>query len=225
MAVGAVALVLMAAIVAVVVVGARTLLATGPTASAPVASPRLATLPASALPSGSPPNVLGPLQGCTTIPSGQLPGGLSIASSSSGIGVDPANGYTIPYLSVKLAGTVGSGTPAFTLVAAILPSGLTPPAAGPAVDRAGTLQLIAYWGGSHWHSALRSWSGTSWTLSVDSSPGVDIAESGTSVQLFWQGLVPGDLYGVIVAGSSGCADQGMSSALSPQQPYDTPPPG
>lgn len=224
-AVGAVALLVMAAIVAAVVVGARTLFASGPTASASIASPGLATLPASALPSGTPPNVLAPLQACTTIPSGKLASGLSIASSSSGIGVDPASGYTIPFVGVKLAGTVGAGTPAFSLVAAILPSGVAPPSSGPAVDRAGTFQLIAYWDGSHWHGALRSWSGTAWTLAVNSSAGVDVAASSTSISLYWQGLVPGDLYGVIVAGPGGCADQGMSSALSPQQPYDTPPPG
>ena len=226
---GLVALLVMILLVAVVVFTAKYLLGEGPTAPSAVASPAQATLPPSDLPSGSPANVLAPVAACTRLPSGQLPTGLSLASTTSGIGTDPAVGYSNPFITIQMSGTVQSSTPAFSLIAAVLPFDATaPPSAaasapsGP-VDRAGTLQLIAYWNGSQWHGALRNWSGSAWSLSVDTASGVDVVQNGPAVTLYWEGLAAGDKYGVIVASSTGCADLGLSSSLVPEQTYGAAP--
>jgi len=225
---GLLALLIAGIIVTAVLVGAHAFLGSGPTAAAGTPSPAAATLPPSALPSGSPPDVLAPAASCSTIPSGQVPSELAVTSSTSGIGTDPAVGYSQPYITAQLAGTVKSGTATFSLIAVVLPFQATAPPTSPPVDRAGTLQLIAYWDGSHWYGALRSWSGTAWTLSAGASSGVSVVQSGTAVSLFWQGLASGDKYGVIIASSSGCDDQGLSSTLAPEQTYGsqaTPTPG
>ncbi len=233
--VGLAALVVMVILIAIVVFSAKFLLGAGPTAPGAVASPTQATLPPSDLPTGSPANVLAPVAACTTLPTGQLPAGLTPVSTTSGIGLDPAVGYSNPFITIQMSGAVQSATPAFSLIAAVLPfnstalpsatalpSGTASGANGP-VSRAGTLQLIAYWSGSQWHGALRSWSGSTWTLSVDAASGVDVVQRGAAVTLYWEGLASGDKYGVIVASSTGCADLGMSSALVPEQTYGATP--
>ena len=235
--VGLVALLVIVILVAGFAFAAKALLGSGPTAPIAVAPPAQATLPASDLPTGSPANVLAPIAACTSIPTGQLPTGLALVSTSSGIGTDPAVGYSNPFITVQMSGTVQSATPAFSLIAAVLPFGSTAlasataapsttalasgtaSATGGPVNRAGTLQLIAYWSGSKWHGALRSWSGSAWSLSVDASSGVDVVQNEVSVTLYWEGLAPGDRYGVIVASSTGCADLGLSSTLVPEQTY------
>ena len=230
---GLAALLVMILLVAAVFFSTRYLLGAGPTAPAAVASPAQATLPPSDLPSGSPANVLAPVAACTTLPSGKLPTGLTLASTTSGIGTEPATGYSYPFITIQLGGTVQSSTPAISLIAAVLPFDATAPASATAsapsgpVDRAGTLQLIAYWNGSQWYGALRSWSGSAWSLSVDTAPGVDtpsgvdVVQNGPAVTLYWEGLAAGDKYGVIVASSTGCADLELSSTLAPEQTYGT----
>jgi hypothetical protein len=218
------ALVIVAILVGAVVFGTHALLSKVPTASAPTATPAQATLPASDLPTGSPANVLAPVAACTAIPSGKVPNQITIASSGSGISADPAAaGYSNPDISVRLTGTVRTGTPAFSLIVVILPFDTTAPAASSPADSAGTIQLIAHWDGSHWHGALRSWSGSAWALSVDAGSGVDVVQNGATITLFWQGLVSGDKYGVIVASSSGCAALGLDSGLTPEQTYGSQP--
>jgi hypothetical protein len=226
---GLAALLVMILLVVAVFFSARYLLGAGPTAPGAVASPAQATLPPSDLPSGSPANVLAPVAACTTLPSGKLPTGLTLDSTTSGIGTDPAAGYSNPFITIQLSGTVQPSTPAFSLIAAVLPFDATAPASATAsatsgpVDRAGTLQLIAYWDGSQWHGALRNWSGSAWSLSVDTASGVDVVQNGPAVTLYWEGLAAGDKYGVIVASSTGCADLGLSSTLVPEQTYGATP--
>jgi hypothetical protein len=201
--------------------GARAVFGPGPTAS-PTASVAPATLPASDLPTGTPADVLAPAAACTALPTGQVPAALALSSAASGLGSDPdASGYTNPDVSVHLAGTVGSATPALSLIVAVLPYQATAPTTGVPVNRAGTLQLIAYWDGSRWHGALRSWSGSAWTLPTGAGSQVDVVQTGTVVTLFWQGLVTGDKYGVIVTTGTGCADLAMSSTLAPTDTYGT----
>jgi hypothetical protein len=223
------ALVVIAVVIAAVVFGAHTLLGQGPTAGPGSAPPTQATLPASDLPSGSQLAVVAPAEACAAIPSGQVPSGLAPTGTGSGIGVDPGVGYSNPYIAVQLAGPVQNGSPAFSLIAAILPFGSTPhpsaavsPKATP-VDGAGTLQVIGYWDGSQWHGALRVWSGAAWSLSVDESSGVDVVASGSTVTLYSQSVPAGSKYGIIVATSSGCSDLGMSSALVPEESYGSQP--
>ncbi len=239
--IGLFALVVIVVIVAGVAFAAKALLGSGPTAPVTVAPPSLATLPASDQPTGSPANVLAPDATCTSIPTGQLPAGLALVSTSSGIGTDPAVGYSNPFITIQLSGAVQTATPAFSLTAAILPFGSTalpsataspggtalaggtaPATSGP-INRAGTLQLIAYWTGSAWQGALRTWSGSAWSLAVDEPSGVNVVGRGDSVTLYWEGLAPGDRYGVIVASSTGCADLGLSAALVPEQTYGATP--
>jgi hypothetical protein len=194
-----------------------------------VASPAQATLPPSDLPSGSPANVLAPVSACKTLPSGQLPTGIALASTTSGIGTDPAVGYSNPFITIQMKGAVQSSTPAFSLIAGVLPFNSTAPSSATAsatsgpVDRVGTLQLIAYWNGSQWHGALRNWSGSAWSLSVDAASGIDIVQNGPAITLYWEGLAAGDKYGVIVASSTGCADLELSSTLVPEQNYGATP--
>lgn len=223
------ALVIIAIVVTAFLLGAHALLGQGPTAGPASAPPTQATLPASDLPSGSQLAVVAPAEACATIPSGQVPSGLAPSATSSGIGVDPAVGYSNPYIAVQLAGPVQKGTPAFSLIAAILPFGSTPPPRGAVspkatpVDGAGTLQIIGYWDGSQWHGALRVWSGAAWSLSVDESSGVDVVANGATVTLYSQSVPSGSKYGVIVATSSGCSDLRMSSALVPEESYGSQP--
>ena len=223
------ALVIIAILVAAVLFLSHALLGQGPTAAPTSAPPTQATLPASDLPSGSQLAVVAPAEACATIPSGQVPSGLAPTAATSGIGVDPAVGYSNPYIGIQLAGPVQKGTPAFSLIAAILPFGSTPqpstaasPKATP-VDGAGTLQIIGYWDGSQWHGALRVWSGTAWSLSVDESSGVDVVANGDTVTLYSQSVPSGSKYGVIVATSTGCSDLGMSSTLIPEESYGSQP--
>ncbi len=223
------ALVIIAIVVTVFLLGAHALLGQGPTAGPASAPPTQATLPASDLPSGSQLAVVAPAEACATIPSGQVPSGLAPTATTSGIGVDPAAGYSNPYIGVQLAGPVPKGTPAFSLIAAVLPFGSTPrpitaasPKATP-VDGAGTLQIIGYWDGSQWHGALRVWSGSAWSLSVDESSGVDVVANGATITLYSQSVPSGSKYGVIVATSSGCSALGMSSALVPEESYGSQP--
>ncbi|MGD0448726.1 MAG: hypothetical protein ABSB36_08960 [Candidatus Dormibacteria bacterium] len=227
---GVAALLVMIVLVAAAVFSAKYLLGAGPTAPGAVASPAQATLPPSDLPSGSPANVLAPVAACTTLPSGKLPTGLTLSSTTSGIGTDPAAGYSNPFITIQLSGPVQSSTPAFSLIAAVLPFDATAPASATAsatsgpVDRAGTLQLIAFWSGSQWHGALRNWSGSAWSsILVDAASGVDVVQNGPVVTLYWEGLAAGDKYGVIVASSTGCADLGLSSSLVPEQTYGATP--
>lgn len=227
---GLAALAVIAILVAGAVFVAHALLGTGPTAAPPSATTAPATLPASDLPTASGVDVVAPAEACTAIPSGKLPSGLAAVSSASGIGSDPVAGYSNPFVSVRLASAVGTGTPAFDLIAVVLPYQATLPAASataspsaPPVDRAGTLQLVAYWNGSSWVGALRSWSGAAWGLTIAAGSGVNISQNGATVTLFWQGLAPGDKYGVIVASAAGCADLGLSSALAPEQTYGSQP--
>jgi hypothetical protein len=222
-------LVIIAIVVTAFLLGAHALLGQGPTAGPASAPPTQATLPASDLPSGSQLAVVAPAEACATIPSGQVPSGLAPTATASGIGIDPAVGYSNPYIAVQLAGPVQKGTPAFSLIAAVLPFGSTPPPSAAAslkatpVDRAGTLQIIGYWDGSQWHGALRVWSGAAWSLSVDESSGVDVVANGATVTLYSQSVPSGSKYGVIVATSSGCSDLGMSSALVPEESYGSQP--
>lgn len=223
------ALVIIAVVVTVFLLGAHALLGPGPTAGTASAPPTQATLPASDLPSGSQLAVVAPAEACATIPSGQVPSALAPMATTSGIGVDPAAGYSNPYIAVQLAGPVPNGTPSFSLIAAVLPFGSTPPpgaAASPKatpVDGAGTLQIIGYWDGSQWHGALRVWSGSAWSLSVDSTSGVDVVADGATITLYSRSVPSGSKYGVIVATSSGCSDLGMSSALVPEESYGSQP--
>jgi hypothetical protein len=229
---GIAALLIAAIVIAAVVVGGHLLFGQGPTAAAaPTPTSAEATLPAIDVPTGSPVDVLGLAEACASVPSGQVPPGLDIASTTTGIGTDPVAGYSNPYISVRLAETIGSGTPPFSLIAVILPFGSTAPASTPlpkgaspspapsALDRAGTMQLIAYWDGTRWVGALRIWSGSVWALTVDAGSGVDTAQVGSTVTIYSQGLTAGDKYGVIVATSAGCADQGMTPALVPDQTF------
>jgi hypothetical protein len=229
---GVVALVIIAILVVAAFAVAHLFLSPTPTALAPSATPTQATLPPSDLPTGSPVDVVSAAEACTAIPSGQVPSQLRIASVTSGIGSDPAVGYSNPYVSVRLGGTVASGTTAFSLIAVILPFQATMPVttatatvspSAPPVDRAGTLQLVAYWNGTAWTGALRSWSGGVWGLTIGTGSGVDISQNGATVTIFWQGLAPGDKYGVIMASSTGCADLGLSSSLVPGQTYGSQP--
>jgi hypothetical protein len=224
------ALVVMALFVVLFILATKVLLGPGPTApGGAAASPGRATLPASDLPTGSPADVLAPVTSCTTLPSGKLPTGLALTSTSSGIGTDPAVGYSNPFISIELTGGVQPATPALSLIAAILPFHSTAPPSATAspnnqlINRAGTLQLIAYWDGSRWHGALRTWSGSAWSLLVGAASGVDVVQNGAAVTLYWEGLASGDKYGVIIATSGGCADLGMSPALLPGQTYGAAP--
>lgn len=212
------ALAIMAILVAAFILGAHAFLGQGPTA-APAASVPPATLPASDVPTGSPAAVLAPLAACTAIPTGKIPSALALSSTTSGIGTDPAVGYSNPFVAIHLAGTVGSGTPAFSLITVVLPYEATAPATSPPIDGAGTVQLIAYWSGDAWVGAFRSRSGSTWTLSVGPASGVDVFQAGAVVTLYWQGLVEGDRYGVVVAASGACAALGTSAALAPQLSY------
>jgi hypothetical protein len=233
-AVGLAALVFMAILVTLVFLGSKVLFGPGPTAPIAATSPPQATLPPSDLPTGSPADVLAPAATCTSIPSGQLPTGLALVSTSSGIGTDPAVGSN-PFITIQMSGSVQSATPPFSLIAAVLPfgstalptatasSGASASATNAPINRAGTLQLIAYWNDGRWQGALRHWTGSAWSLSVGSASGVDVVQNGTAVTLYWEGLASGDKYGVIVASSTGCADLGMSSALVPAQTYGATP--
>jgi hypothetical protein len=226
---GLAALLVLILLVVLAVFSAKYLLGEGPTAPGAVASPTQATLPPSDLPSGSPANVLAPVSACKTLPSGQVPTGIALASTTSGIGTDPAVGYSNPFITIQMKGAVQSSTAAFSLIAGVLPFNSTAPSnatasatSGP-VDRVGTLQLIAYWNGSQWHGALRNWSGSAWSLSVDAASGVDVVQNGPAITLYWEGLAAGDKYGVIVASSTGCADLELSSTLVPEQNYGATP--
>jgi hypothetical protein len=206
----------------------------GPTAP-PVGSPTQATLPASDLPTASPADVLAPAAECTSIPSGQVPAGLALVSISSGLGTDPTDGYSSPFISVQMSGSVQSSTPTFSLIVAILPfestalpsaatsPGTSPSSAAPPINRAGTVQLIAYWNDGRWQGALRTWSGSAWSLSVGTASGVDVVQTGATVTLYGMGLASGDKYGVIVATPAGCADLGLSSSLVPSPAYGATP--
>ncbi|HYA00978.1 MAG TPA: hypothetical protein VEK76_11590 [Candidatus Binatia bacterium] len=219
-AVGLMALLVTVVIVVAVVLAAHLFLGQGPTAAGPVATPTPATLPPESVSSLPLPDVLGAASACAAIPSGELPATLGITASSSGIGVDPATGYGTPYVSVELQGPVGAGTPSFALVTAILPFSAAAPSSPPPIDRVGTVQLIAYWDGAHWYGALRSWQGAAWTApSPGSGAGVDVAQDGTTVTLYWQGLTSGDHYGEVVATSQGCAGHDLGPSLSPTQTY------
>lgn len=218
--IGVAALLVTAVIVGVVVVAAHVFLGPGPTAAPPVPTVTPATLPPDAVSTASLPNVLAPAQACTAIPSGQLPAALAITATSSGIGTDPATGYSTPYVTVTLAAPVGAQTPSFTLVTAVLPYAATAPASGIPVDRAGIVQLIAAWDGGHWYAALRSWSGAAWSTPTDTAAqGVDVVQKGAAITVYWQGLHSGDQIGEIVAAAAGCAGHDLSANLTPTSPY------
>ena len=217
--IGVAALLVTALIVAVVLIGTHLLLGTGPTAAAGATQPQ-ATLPSGAITGGPLPDVMAAAEACGSIPSGQPPASLAISSTASGIGSDPGTGFGTPYVSASLAAPVSSTTPAFSLVIAVLPYGATAPGSGSPIDRAGTVQLIAYWSGSHWYAAMRSWSGSAWTAAANGAgSGVDVTHSGATVTVYWQGLTTGDKYGAVIAAAAGCSLSGLSSALSPTQSY------
>ncbi len=219
-AMGLGALVIGVIIVVALVLGARLAFGPGPTAAATTPTVAPATLPASDLPTGSALNVLAPATDCSALPTGQVPAALALSSPASGLGADPeASGYTNPYVSVHTGSAVGSSTRAFSLVVAVLPYQATPPASGTPINRAGTVQLVAYWDGTAWHGALRSWSGSAWTFPTGAGSEVDVAQAGTQVTVFWQGLVSGDKYGLILATSTGCAGLELTSAYVPEETY------
>ena len=102
----------------------------------------------------------------------------------------------------------------------ILPFQDTASSSGSPVDRAGTVQVIAYWDGGAWHKGLRTWSGSAWSISVDAAATqVDVVQSGKTVTLYDQVLLSGDSYGEILAASGGCSDHDLDSSLSPQESY------
>jgi hypothetical protein len=219
--IGLVSLVVTVLIVAVVVVAAKTFLGPGPTAEPALAGPPTPT-PATA--AGGPlPDVLAPARSCPALPSGRLPASLAPSGASSGIAIDPHTGYSTPYVSVTLAQPADGTSPPFSLVIPVLQFGASPPDAGGPLDRAGTVQLIAYWDGAHggqWYAAIRSWSGTSWSAPSDSAnPGVDVSENGSTVTLSWMGLTPGDRYGAVVAAQGTCAVLDLNGSLSPTRAY------
>jgi len=214
-----VAVLLIAGIAGGLIVAANSFLHGGPTAAAALPSTK-GSPSASAAPSGAAPNVLAQANACTTIPAGSLPSGLSISSTSNGIGVDPDTGFSTPYVSIALGTTVGPTTPRLTLILVVLPFQDTPPSSGSPIDRAGTVQVIAYWDGSAWHKGLRTWSGQAWSISVDAAATqVDVVQNGKTVTLYDQVLNSGDSYGEILAASGGCSDKDLDSSLSPQQTY------
>jgi hypothetical protein len=216
---GLVALLLIAVIVVGLLVAVNALLHGGPTAAG--ATPSATSTPtASAAPSGAAIDVLAPADACPALPTGSLPSGLTVSSTSSGIGVDPETGFSTPYVSVGLGTSIGPTTPRLSIILAILPFQATPPGSGSPVDRAGTIQVIGYWDGSAWHKGLRTWSGSAWTIVSDvTAPGVDVVQKGKTVTLFDEGLVSGSTYGEIVAASGACSGRDLDTGLSPTHSY------
>jgi hypothetical protein len=217
---GGASLFVIALIVASLVLATRYFLGPGPTAAPALPTAPPTTLPASAATVGPLPTLFGSAESCSSLPSGQVAPALAISSTSSGIGIDPASGYGTSSVSVTLSGAVGPRTPAFALVTAVLPYGATSPTSGSAIDRAGTVQLVAGWDGRHWYGGLRSWSGSAWSgLSNAQGASVDVVQNGRVVTVFWTGLTSGDRYGVVVATSGGCAAAGLSGG-SPSTAYN-----
>ena len=220
LAVGIAALLVTGLIVAVAVVAAHYFLGPGPTAGPTAPTPAPTALPSSVATVGPLPTLFASAEGCSAIPTGQVASSLSITSTASGIGTDPATGFGTPYVSITLASPVGPSTPSLSLITAVLPFSATAPTSGPPVDRAGTVQLVAGWEGGHWYGGLRSWSAPAWSsLSNPSGSPVDVTQNGDVVTVYWNGLTNGDKYGVVLATSTGCTALDLSGGTSPTATY------
>ncbi len=221
MVVGLISLLVTGLIVAGVVVAAKAFLGPGPTALPGLAATPPPVSSGAASTSGPLPDVLAPAN-CPALPTGHLPSALMPSGASSGIAIDPQSGYSTPYVSVTLAQPVSAQSPSLAVVIPVLQYGAGAPNSGGPLDRAGTVQLIAFWDGRHWYAAIRSWSGSSWSAPSDTTtPGIDVSQSARTVTLFWMGLTPGDRYGGVVASGGSCAVVDLSSSLSPTRSYGT----
>ncbi|MGA8014654.1 MAG: hypothetical protein WCB85_01905, partial [Candidatus Dormiibacterota bacterium] len=219
-AAGIAALLVTGLIVAVAVVAAHYFLGPGPTAGPAAPTPAPTPPPSSVATVGPLPTLFAAAESCSSIPTGQVPSSLSITSTASGIGTDPATGFGTPYVSITLASPVRPSTPSVTLITAVLPYSATAPTSGSPIDRAGTVQLVAGWEGGDWYGGLRSWSAPAWSsLSDPSSTPVDVTQNGDVVTVYWNGLTNGDRFGVVVATSTGCTALDLSGGTSPTATY------
>lgn len=220
LAVGIAALLVTGLIVAIAVVAAHYFLGPGPTAGPAEPTPAPTPPPSSVATVGPLPTLFAPAESCSAIPTGQVPASLSITSTASGIGTDPATGFGTPYVSITLASPVRQSTPSLALITAVLPYSATAPTSGSPIDRAGQVQLVAGWEGGDWYGGLRSWSAPAWSsLSDPSSAPVDVTQNGDVVTVYWNGLTNGDKYGVVLATSAGCTALDLSGGTSPTATY------
>jgi len=180
-----------------------------------------ATLPPGLSAAGTAPDVTALQHACPSFPSGKTVAAQTVTATASGIAPNPLSGLPTPEVTVSLAGPPSPGIP-LSLTIVVLPFSASPAAvaSGVAADQAGTAQLIAYWDGRSWHRGLRVWSGTAWNTSVDiAANGLDLATTGATVTLFWEGLPTGARFGELIASSAGCASHDMDAMLTPQQQF------
>ncbi|HEV7678832.1 MAG TPA: hypothetical protein VGQ42_09725 [Candidatus Dormibacteraeota bacterium] len=156
---------------------------------------------------------------CSAIPSGTVPPYLTPTGSSSRVETDPRTQAPTQQVTVAMsANPAGIHSPAYAIVAVVLPAGAAaPPARGVLVDRAGTVQLYAFTDGTSLHKAIRSFDGATWHALVDSdATALTLRLGPAGVSFFYTGMHRGDRFGFVTAAASGCASLGMSAAMAPQ---------
>lgn len=150
---------------------------------------------------------------CKTIPSGDLPPGLTPVQVLTGTERDPRTGKTLPATEVQMAGDLGSSgavldSEPFSVTLALLPGGGAPGSGDRLIDRIGSVQLWAFWDGKGLHKAVRKWDGSRWQMVSDSAAD-DLTAVGArgGLRFFWAGLDTGGSPQAFVATSDGCASQ------------------
>jgi hypothetical protein len=155
---------------------------------------------------------------CSAIPTGTVPPYLTPTGSSSRVEPDPRSQVPTQQVTVALTASPAGIRTAFAIVAVVLPAGAhASTAQGPAIDRAGTVQLYAISDGTNLHKAIRTFDGSAWHIVIDNDAAAMTFRLGPAgASFFWAGLHAGDRFGFVGAASSGCSALGLNAALAPQ---------
>ena len=158
---------------------------------------------------------------CPSLPSGIVAPYLVIAKVESGTGPDPRTSAVTRYVGITFAQPIGATLQAarpYSITAVLLPSGAKAPTTGPAIDRAGTVQLWISRDGTAFHKGIRTWDGSAWHMADESDPAsgaLTIAVTTTDAKLYWTGLQPREPYGFVNADPGGCSTAALATNLAP----------
>jgi hypothetical protein len=142
---------------------------------------------------------------CPTLRSGALAADIKPNTAGTGSANDPRTNQPSRYVEVGWRGDLGpiAQRPPYTVTALLYLPGETAATTGPAIDRAGTVQLWFSWDGTTRHKGIRTFDGSTWRMALDEDA-LTVAFPGTALTFFWTGLQPGWRYAMVVATATGC---------------------
>lgn len=145
-----------------------------------------------------------------SLPAGSIERGLTIKNVAAASARDPRLGGVKPTITITTAENLITVPPRqpYVVVVAIAPFGTAPRAGVPAIDGAGTTQLVLFRDGASFVKAIRTRdaSGTWTSVEAPDSAGLSVVFDNATATFYFPGLDPSTAtIGAIVATKDGCA--------------------